>query len=67
MRAPVPDTRTDQFVAASVGVYVGFENLVCGATRGLPGLERTDEERRDLHNVAMLACSFGCDALHESR
>jgi hypothetical protein len=26
----------------------------------------TDEERRDLHHVAMLACSFGCDALYES-
>jgi hypothetical protein len=26
----------------------------------------TDEERRDLHHVAMLACSFGCDALYEA-
>lgn len=28
--------------------------------------ECTDEERRDLHHVAMLACTFGCDALYES-
>ncbi|MEV1118852.1 hypothetical protein AB0I91_27615 [Actinosynnema sp. NPDC049800] len=26
----------------------------------------TDDERRDLDNVAMLACTFGCDALYES-
>ncbi|WP_156077394.1 hypothetical protein [Saccharothrix sp. NRRL B-16314] len=26
----------------------------------------TDDERRDLENVAMLACTFGCDALYES-
>ncbi|MGW0892813.1 hypothetical protein [Saccharopolyspora sp. NPDC002578] len=26
----------------------------------------TDEERRDLLHVAMLACSFGCDALYET-
>ncbi|WP_146173819.1 HNH endonuclease [Saccharothrix carnea] len=26
----------------------------------------TDDERRDLANVAMLACTFGCDALYES-
>ena len=26
----------------------------------------SDTERRDLHHVAMLACSFGCDALYES-
>ncbi|WP_020673289.1 hypothetical protein [Amycolatopsis nigrescens] len=26
----------------------------------------TDEERRQLHHIAMLACSFGCDALYES-
>jgi hypothetical protein len=26
----------------------------------------SDSERRDLHHVAMLACSFGCDALYES-
>lgn len=26
----------------------------------------TDAERRDLRNVAMLACTFGCDALYES-
>ncbi|WP_158846718.1 hypothetical protein [Saccharothrix deserti] len=26
----------------------------------------TDDERRDLNNVAMLACTFGCDALYES-
>lgn len=26
----------------------------------------TDDERRDLHNIAMLACTFGCDALYES-
>lgn len=25
----------------------------------------TDDERRDLSNVAMLACVFGCDALYE--
>jgi hypothetical protein len=25
----------------------------------------TEEERRDLHNIAMLACLFGCDALYE--
>lgn len=25
----------------------------------------TDEERHDLHNVAMLACTFGCDKLYE--
>lgn len=24
------------------------------------------DERRDLHNIAMLACTFGCDALYES-
>lgn len=28
--------------------------------------ECTDEERRDLHHVAMLSCTFGCDALYES-
>lgn len=27
----------------------------------------TDAERLDLHNVAMLACLFGCDALYEGR
>jgi hypothetical protein len=26
----------------------------------------TDDERRDLHHVAMLACTFGCDALYEA-
>lgn len=26
----------------------------------------TDAERRDLRNIAMLACSLGCDALYES-
>jgi hypothetical protein len=26
----------------------------------------TDDERRDLDNIAMLACTFGCDALYES-
>ncbi|MCE6993299.1 hypothetical protein LZG04_00530 [Saccharothrix sp. S26] len=26
----------------------------------------SDDERRDLDNVAMLACTFGCDALYES-
>ncbi|MBP2329497.1 hypothetical protein JOF56_009882 [Kibdelosporangium banguiense] len=26
----------------------------------------SDDERRDLNHVAMLACSFGCDALYES-
>lgn len=26
----------------------------------------TDAERRDLRNIAMLPCSFGCDALYES-
>lgn len=26
----------------------------------------TDDERRDLRNVAMLACTFGCDALYEA-
>ena len=26
----------------------------------------SDDERRDLRHVAMLACSFGCDALYES-
>ncbi|MEV6228087.1 hypothetical protein AB0L88_09495 [Saccharopolyspora shandongensis] len=26
----------------------------------------SDAERSDLHHVAMLACSFGCDALYES-
>ncbi|TQM80874.1 hypothetical protein FHX81_3224 [Saccharothrix saharensis] len=26
----------------------------------------SDDERRDLGNVAMLACTFGCDALYES-
>ncbi len=26
----------------------------------------TDDERRDLHNVAMLACALGCDALFEA-
>jgi hypothetical protein len=26
----------------------------------------TDDERRDLRHVAMLACSFGCDALYEA-
>ncbi|MFI7673244.1 hypothetical protein [Actinophytocola sp. NPDC049390] len=26
----------------------------------------TDGERHDLHNVAMLACSFGCDILYET-
>jgi hypothetical protein len=25
----------------------------------------SETERRDLHNVAMLACKFGCDALFE--
>jgi hypothetical protein len=25
-----------------------------------------DDERRDLHHVAMLACVFGCDALYEA-
>jgi len=25
----------------------------------------TDEEKRDLANIAMLACTFGCDALYE--
>jgi hypothetical protein len=26
----------------------------------------SDQERRDLHHVAMLACTFGCDALYET-
>jgi hypothetical protein len=26
----------------------------------------TDEERRDLRHIAMLACTFGCDALYEA-
>jgi hypothetical protein len=26
----------------------------------------TDDERRDLHHIAMLACTFGCDALYEA-
>lgn len=26
----------------------------------------SDDERRDLHHIAMLACTFGCDALYES-
>jgi hypothetical protein len=26
----------------------------------------SDEERRDLHHVAMLACNFGCDVLYEA-
>ena len=26
----------------------------------------TDAERRDLRNVAMLVCTFGCDALYEA-
>ena len=26
----------------------------------------SDDERRDLHHVAMLACVFGCDALYEA-
>jgi hypothetical protein len=26
----------------------------------------SDDERRDLHHVAMLACTFGCDALYEA-
>ncbi|XVS65537.1 hypothetical protein ACQPYE_05605 [Actinosynnema sp. CA-299493] len=26
----------------------------------------TDDERRDLDNIAMLACTFGCDALYEA-
>jgi hypothetical protein len=29
--------RAELVVNASVGVYVDFENLVCGAGRGLPG------------------------------
>ncbi|MEV1120246.1 hypothetical protein AB0I91_34790 [Actinosynnema sp. NPDC049800] len=37
MNMPVADGLTEQFVNASVGVYVDFENLVCGAGRGLPG------------------------------
>jgi hypothetical protein len=28
--------------------------------------ECTDEERRDIYHVAMLACSFGCDSLYEN-
>lgn len=27
----------------------------------------SDDERRDLRHVAMLACTFGCDALYEAR
>ena len=26
----------------------------------------SDDERRDLRHVAMLACTFGCDALYET-
>lgn len=40
MKMPVTDGRNEQSVNASVGVYVDFENLVCGAGRGLP--ERTN-------------------------
>jgi hypothetical protein len=27
---------------------------------------RTDDERRDLSHIAMVACVFGCDALYET-
>jgi uncharacterized protein (TIGR00288 family) len=37
MKVTTPESRSDRLVDASVGVYVDFENLVCGAGRGLPG------------------------------
>ncbi len=37
VRMPEAEGPSGQLVNASVGVYVDFENLVCGAGRGLPG------------------------------
>ncbi|MEI8411460.1 MULTISPECIES: hypothetical protein [unclassified Kribbella] len=71
--------REQRFLRGVIGIGTGDPNRlhqcgICGrsfpeqllaAAHVKPRRECTDEERRDLFNVAMPACTLGCDALYE--